>query len=224
MRSRRLLLSTGIAGLRCLLSALPALAQGGGPKGAVAGKERDRGLMLRVGIGLDGCTDDWCDHIDPSVALRTVALYRVMKYFAAGMHVAFLFGNPDSSYADRALSLFVGAEGRGIFPWRRLDAWVSLALGYNRSMLAGEVCTLIGCVDYSGWDDAIALGFGTGADFFITRSIAVGAGFYMYKPWPRRGCTEVDGDTSCREPSADDMDRVGVIWSITAMFTYFFPL
>lgn len=187
--------------------------------------KRDKGLMLRLGLGLDGCTDDWCDNVDPSVNVRFVALYRVMKYFSAGLHMAFLFGDPDHSYADRVWNLFIGAEGRGMFPYGQFDFWVAVALGYNRTMGKGDICVpMLGCAEGHSWMNAFALGFGFGADYFITKNMAVGLAFYLYKPWPDEICGEINNSRDCSEMTQDDLDNIGIIWSINAMFTFFLPM
>ncbi len=215
----------------------PAAAQGhdptaGAPAAAApaaatpARSGRDKGLMLRVGIGVDGCTDDFCDDIDPMVAVRLVVLYRLLKYVAAGVHTAFLFGDPDTGLADRAWNLFLGVEGRGILPYKQFDFWLGLALGFNRTMLGGDqFIPGFGVVDGRYWQNAFGLGFGFGGDYFITKNIGVGLNFYMYKAFPQRACFDTDvSDTDCGDLSESVKDDIGIIWSVNAMFTYYLPL
>jgi opacity protein-like surface antigen len=231
---KKLITSVSLMALLLTCAASPAAAQvppggvggpGAGAPVAPAKAGRDKGLMLRLGFGVDGCTDTWCDHVDPMVNLRVVALYRIMKYVAAGLHMAFLFGDPDNNFADRVWNLFIGAEGRGIFPYKQFDFWVALSLGYNRTMGALEVCGFGVCVDGQSWSNAFALGFGFGADYYLTKNIALGLSFYLYKPWPDEYCEDSNRTNKvCNELSQNDLDDIGIIWSINAVFTYFLPM
>ncbi len=231
---KKLVVAVGLTALILTSFAFNAAAQapaggvggaGAGAPAAPAATGRDKGLMLRAGIGLDGCTDDWCDEIDPMVGLRFVALYRVMKHLAVGLHLAFLFGDPDNNLADRAWNLFIGGEGRGIFPYKQFEFWGAASLGYSRFMAYQEVCFGGVCGDGNMWMNAFTLGFGFGGDYYLTKNIAVGLSFYLYKPWPDESCSDTSSsDTTCYELSKDDQDDIGIIWSFNAMFTYFLPL
>lgn len=221
---KKLVVAASVAALVC--TSLPSHAAAQGPVAAAKQTDRKQGLMLRLGLGVDHCTDDWCDDIDPSASVRLVVGYRFLKYVAVGVHTAFLFGDPDNGVADFAWNVFLGVEGRGIFPYKRFDFWVSVALGWNRTMLNGDQFVPgQGVVDGRYWMNAFALGFGFGADFFITKNIAVGLTFYLYKPWPDKGCYDTDvSDRDCIDLSNDVEDDIGLIWSINAMFTYYLPL
>ena len=228
---KKLFVAGTLAALICMSWTSGAVAQappggasspGAAAPGAPGMASRDQGLMLRLGGGVDGCTDDWCDHIDPMVGLRLVALYRIMKYVAAGLHTAFLFGDPDSNYADRAWNLYIGAEGRGIYPYKQFELWGAFSLGYSRFMATREECAMGVCGDGQWWMNAFAVGFGFGADYYFTRSIAAGLSFYLYKPWPDQLCTDTSiSDTDCNDMSKDDLDDIGIIWSISAVVTLF---
>jgi hypothetical protein len=221
---KKLVAAASLAALILTFWASTAAAQG--PPVPTVDSGRETGLMLRVGVGLDGCTDDWCDDIDPSVNVRFVGLYRFLKHVAVGVHMAFLFGNPDSNVGDHAWNLFLGLEGRGILPLKQIDLWGALSLGWNRSMTSGDMFIPgLGNIDARTWMNAVALGFGFGGDYFITPNIAVGLNFYLYKPWPQEGCLDTElSDTNCVELEEDTKDDIGIIWSINAMFTYFLPM
>jgi len=229
---KKLATAAGLAAviLTSFTSNTAAQAPPGGTGAPAAGAPvqagRSNGLMLRLGIGLDGCTDDWCDDVDPSASVRLVALYRIMKYVAAGVHMAFLFGEPEVSSVDMVWNLFLGAEARGIFPYKQIDLWTGLALGWNRTMISGEICLpLLGCAEGKTWANAVALGFGFGGDYYITKNIAVGLTFYLYKPWPQVGCGEFDNaDSDCDDLTDEDKRRIGIIWSVNAMFIYYLPM
>ena len=229
----KLLVAVTLAALLMVSLGPPASAQPAPAPTALPATafDRSKGLMFRLGLGITGCTDDWCDNVDPSANLRVVALYRFHKYAAAGLHLGFLFGDPESDYgwgggsADHVWNLFIGAEGRGIYPYKNFELWAGLSLGYSRMMVDGSVDFMGVNYSYRGWANSIALGFGFGADYYITRNIAVGVNFYLYKPWATTVCTKAeDTDTECDDVSDSDQDNIGIIWAINAMATFFLPL
>ena len=59
--------------------------------------ENTRAFLIKVGFGINGCTDDLCKRTEPMLYLRTQGLFQLGRYFAAGLHMAYLF----SYYRDR---------------------------------------------------------------------------------------------------------------------------
>lgn len=205
------------------------------PASALPHHKRKMGLQLHIGLGVDGCTDNWCeDHdgwteIDPSAGLRMQALFRFLKYGAVGLHLGIMFGDPDHSEPDRAWSLILGLEARGIYPYKWFDFWGSLVLGYSRTQTEGTGHIYIGGFDiqgdYRGWYDGFALGFGAGVDFFISKWFGVGLEFFIYNPWYDEGCTKWnDQATRCWELTDEDRNDIGVIWSVGFHATFFIGL
>lgn len=199
----------------------PALSpQGIGDSGQFAGR---RGLDLSLGFGVDGCTDKLCEDYSPMVYLRMQGMFRLLKHFAVGLHMAFLFSSPDIELKDGASlilwDLFIGPEVRGHFPIKNLDLWGAMMLGYQRHQLDAS---------YEGnsassWADGFGLGWGFGARYFLFRSFAIGGDFWIYKPIYSSWCSSSTGkDTDCKD--IDDQDGVGINWSFGATATFFLPL
>jgi hypothetical protein len=215
-------------------AAPPAAAPPATPPPAAAPKpkvaERIKGLLIIGGFGVDGCTDNFCDpgggalSQDPLVYIRVQALYRFLKYIAAGLHIAFPFSyadNEPSGYDVTFWNVMLGAEVRGIFPWRKLDFWTGLVFGYWRWQGDGENGQSL-----SSWFDTFALGWGFGADYYITPRIGLGLTFYLYKPFPDQMCDDpaMPGADKCNDLTSDAKDDIGIWWSLGFAFTYFLPM
>jgi opacity protein-like surface antigen len=208
-----------------LLAPTVAAAQGFPPAKPFVGEGgRDTGIMLRLGLGVTGCTDDACDHVDPGLNLRLEALYRLKKYVAVGLHFNFSLFDAENVVGDQAGHLFLGVEGRGILPLKFVDLWTGLTMGWSRTMIWGSDTYLGQEVDYRYWSDGFALGWGLGADFYITRSWAVGLSFWLYKPWYDDGCgwDSATEDSRCDELSEAQKDNIGIVWAFGANATYYF--
>jgi hypothetical protein len=187
---------------------------------------RYTGLMGRLGFGVDGCTDDFCDNVDPMVFVRVQGLYRFMRYVAAGLHASFMFNDPDEP-AGTDVDVFgvfvVGAEGRAIFPFRALDAWTGFTLGYARYQVNGGAQG----VDVTGYANGFALGWGFGADYYLTETIGLGLGFYLYKPFWDEVCQESNEpmlDTGCQDLSDEAKDQIGIWWTLGVNLTFHLPM
>lgn len=188
---------------------------------------RERGVMLQVGLGVSDCTDNWClswshGEIGPLLGVPVVAMFRINQHVAAGVHGAFLFGNGKEDSLDLAWHIAVGAEVRGYLPYKIIDPWMGLTLGFARSMVMGEN----GNSTFNGWQNGFMLGFGFGADIYVLPKVAVGASFYLYKPWYDEYCLrdEESNSTECVSLSDRMKNDVGIVWTVTANVTFFFKL
>ncbi|MFH2008237.1 MAG: hypothetical protein ABI333_16760 [bacterium] len=232
---RRLIIAACIASLLSLSYAGPAsaapAAAGGDPITAklppqdTDQQKRNKGLMFVLNVGVDDCTDDWCDNVDPSFGLSLVVMYRIMKWFAVGLHTAFLIGDPDDNYgfvgpADSLWAFYLAAEGRGLFPYKNFEAWAAMSFGYMRVMSSGD----FGGTTIRGWADNFALGFGFGADYYVWRNLAVGLGFYLYKPFIFTVCGDDGTNSDCFDLDDSQERDVGVIWHLFASIKFMLPL
>lgn len=185
-------------------------------------QDRAKGLMLGGGFGVTGCTDDWCDSLDPLVYFRLQGLVRMFNYLGVGVHLGFNFHDPDSRYVDAVYDVFLGLEVRGFLPLGRLDLWTGLALGWTRRQGDGEVCNIGGCFQGSYWMDGFGFGWGVGALFYLTRSVALGLDFWLYKGAFNEECS--DGDVVGRNcGDAPDGDLIGITWSVGVSAMWFLP-
>lgn len=220
---KKLLVLATVLGLSSL--ARPALAQGGGVSGSGVWpphNQRARGLLLGGGFGVAGCTDDLCDDVDPLLYFRLHGLARLFNHLGVGLQLAMSFHDPDDRYTDAVFDTFIGLEVRGFLPLGRFDLWTGIALGYMRHQRDGEVCNQWGCYDGSWWSDGFGFGWGFGALFYVTRSVALGLDFWLYKPAFTSEC--YDGDLvghGCDDPM--DNDLVGVTWNLGLSAFWFLP-
>jgi hypothetical protein len=180
--------------------------------------------MLIGAFGVDGCTDNWCDNVDPLVFIRIQAMYRFLKYIAAGVHIVFPFGYPEDEPQGVDYTIWgamVGAEVRGVFAWRKLDFWTGLVFGWMRSQVDAE-----NGGSASAWFDSFGLGWGLGADYFLTPRIGLGLNFYLYKPFPEEVCSDppMVGNQECVELTSDAKDDIGIWWTVGIAFTFFLPM
>jgi hypothetical protein len=207
-------------------SAAPPPAGGGPPAGGQAAPApaplREKGLAVSLGFGVDGCTEDFCKDVDPMVFLRLQALYRFMKYAAAGLHFAQTFQNPDEGgdEIDALWFMMVGAEIRGIFPYKNIDGWMGLTLGFGRWQVDGSTQGQ----DFKAWMNGFTLGWGFGADYYFTEHVAVGLNFYLYKPFFEEMCSDpaIMGGDECYDLSDDAKDEIGIWWTLGLAATYHF--
>ncbi|MDY0002582.1 MAG: hypothetical protein RBU30_14900 [Polyangia bacterium] len=210
----------------CLASLAPvALAAEAGPVESRVWPphaQRARGLLLGGGFGVSGCTDDLCDDLDPLVYLKLHGLARIFNHLAVGLQLGLSFHDPDNRYTDVVLDTFIGLEVRGILPLGRFDLWTGIALGYMRHQRDGEVCTAWTCYDGSAWHDGFGFGWGFGALLHVTRSVAIGLDFWLYKPAYTSECW--DGQLvghGCDDPP--DEDVYGITWNFGVTALWFMP-
>jgi hypothetical protein len=191
-------------------------------------KSRKKGLMLALSIGVDGCNDNWCEYVDPSANFKLEVLYRILPYAAIGLHGQFALLNPntDHYFWENAANSFLGVEGRGIFPYRKLDAWIGLAFGWTRSLGWSSETVLGHTVKSRGWMDAFGLAFGFGADYYVHKLIAVGLNFWLVKGFYEKACIwdSESNDKVCDDLSNADKNDIGIVWSLAASATFFFSL
>jgi len=195
----------------------------------VGASGRFQSMMFQLGFGADGCTDHWCDHVDPLVFLRMNVGYRFLKYMEAGLHVGLFFGHPDAPAGrdvDMDWNVFVGPEVRGVLPLDRIagfpiDLWAGMTLGWDRFMESGKQFIGPWWVDYDARSDGFALGWGFGADYVLANRVGLGLGFWFYKPWFNDICVEARGSTDCDDVDNDD---IGVIWTVGFQVTYYLAL
>lgn len=216
---------------RLLASALlVATALAAMPRPATAQPaERRRGLELNLGLGVAGCTDWACAGFDPSAHTRLEVLFRIVPYFAAGLHMGFQFGNPDRTlerWVDRGWSMLLGGELRGILPVGKLEAWVGLALGFMR-MQIDEDNNDPNEID-RWWTNGFGLGVGFGTNYFVHPKVALGLDFWLYKGFFDEGCTyQNDGNTrteTCGTFSDDERAQIGIVFTFGLSATFFLPL
>lgn len=196
-------------------------------------RSRENGFLLKGGVGVDGCTDRWCDEMYPLLYLRVGAYYQFLKYMAAGVHLAFTFAHPEKNNEDAARvhldtfwSLVVGPEFRGILPIKKLDLWAGIMVGYSRWAGVGEQYQPgpDRIVNWEGWMHGFVLGWGWGLDYYLHPNMAVGAEIYFYKAWYDDVCVEVMGSTDCSDLSNWDRYDIGLWWSVGFVFTGWFGI
>lgn len=192
---------------------------------------RDRGMMLNMDLGINGCTDRLCHDILPMLNLRFSAVFRFERYFGAGMHMGFLFGHPKDNrrrylvdFDERATFdsfwlLVIAPEFRLFLPHGNWDFWGALVPGFARWM--GEA--------YYGprdWFDAsmngFVMGWGFGADYYVHPMIALGATAYFYHPHFDELCLKEGRVKACYDMSKWDRHDIGMWWSVGFRFTLFF--
>jgi hypothetical protein len=176
--------------------------------------------MTRLGFGVNGCTDRWCEEVDPMVFVRLQGLYRIMEFVAAGLHANFMLQDPDEVLhpdIDRMTLMVFGAEARGIFPYKQLDAWSGLTIGYG---LAGE----LNGGDAESWTHGLVLGWSLGADYYVTDHLGLGLGLQIYKPFFYRRCEDREGSSGCESLNSSEREKVGIWWVLGLDLVYHFSL
>ena len=151
-----------------------------------------------------------------------------MPYLAAGLHMGFLFQDPDydefwfnDTDVDTLWTYILGAEARGILPFKQVDFWMGIVMGYSRWMVDGDW----GGDEFDAWMNGFVFGWGFGADYYLFPSIALGLTFYLYKPIYDKLCYESDRhDDDCDELTSRQEDNIGVWWSFGFTFTYHLPM
>jgi hypothetical protein len=189
-------------------------------------------VLIKVGIGVNHCTDDFCNSArtnnayrfptEPMLYLRIQGLFSFGKYFAPGLHMAYLFTYKKKipNQETRAFwSLFLGPEARVMVQASLIDFWASAVLGYFRWMWDVKINN----VNRSRAFDAFAVAGGFGADYVTTSKVVVGISTYIYKPFPIRVCSTV-GSGNCNKPTSPFKKAVGIWWSLGFVLTYFLPL
>ena len=187
--------------------------------------KRDRGFLTVGAFGLDGCTGQRCDNLHPLLYTRLHVLFRVKKYVASGLHMAFNFLAPNFPTGGGRAELWemlFGPEVRGLLPIKRFDLWAGFAMGYYRSYRL---------VSSKGHEiesaaDAFGLGWGLGLDWYVLDGkLAVGGDIWVYKPFATKICTRVDTNDRACTKDKDDLKR-GFGVTIAAGFTaaWFLPI
>lgn len=221
------------------LVAAPSPAQPGSSSpapgsGASSSKQgvgpRNRGLMLKGSFGVTGCFDEACSdaEADPLVGIQVVALARLHRHFAAGLHLAFGFALPDDEGDQETIaywSFILGLDVRGILPLfnDKLDLWVNLILGYGRAMWDFDVEVMNRTYEVNNWANAFAVGWGAGADYYINKNMAVGGSITHYRLYPRKYCTDSEDGKECERVSGSERQFFLGWWALMGTFTYFLP-
>lgn len=149
-------------------------------------------------------------------------LFRLHKYFAAGLHLAANFNQPDDPQGvdtEVFMMLMVGAEGRVILPLGKLDVWFGTAMGYGRFMWNGEE----GHSDFRFWVNSFAAAFGSGVDYRLRERILVGLNMYQYWLVGRKLCYKDSDDKGCEKLNSDVRSRLGGWWALGLTLTYLVP-
>ena len=169
--------------------------------------------MLKLGLGIQGCTKDCAKFFDPNMYQRLSALLRIGAWFATGLHFVGIIQMGTDSEGERLMAqhLLVGPEVRGIYRFRQLEVWSGLFIGYVHhqtkmwDMGTPQKSTLTG----------FALGWGLGLDYYFTRIVALGINLWIYKPVYRKLCI----NDECT--SAISNKGVGIHWSVGPTLTIY---
>lgn len=201
-------------------------------------KSREQGFMFKFGFPMvAGCTDFLCHEIDPIISFRTGVYFRFMHYLAVGFHLTPMFGLPKKDNVhplvydpertvqyDIFWNFVIGPEFRYIFPLKQWDFWAGVLLGFARWGAVGEQVEPTPEPDWEGWMNGFVIGWGLGADYYITKNFAIGADFYIYVPAFDHACTD-DGTTRiCGDMTKMQRYDVGFWWSIGLLATFFLPV
>lgn len=187
------------------------------------------GLMIGLGLGVNGCTDTLCSAAEPLMDLKLHVLARLGRYFAAGLQMAFLFNykadvskNGIENDTRAFWSLLLAAEARLVLPYRNADFWLGALMGYYRWMYQYTYSDSNGSSDVTDYFNAFVLGGGLGFDYFVHRRFLIGFSFYLYKPIAREVCVdkEMQRGELC---SSDRKNDIGIWWSLGITFTYYLP-
>ncbi len=185
------------------------------PAKQVAEPARWNGITASLGFGGYGCTDSNCKDVDPMVGLHLHVLYRLLKFVAVGFQFQMGFLNP-SDEADLAFDLFLGAEGRVLYPLDPnlpMDVWTGLALGWGREQAQAE--------EKKAYWNAFALSWGVGLDYFVTDTIGIGPSFWLYKHFPK----EITAVSGGRTVTVDAVESsIGIGWLVGVHVTGAFSL
>ncbi len=145
------------------------------------GRISPRSVFFRLGLGLN-----FADGMGTSVAAQLQGYYRLHKYVAIGLHLAFLHRHPiEVPGAEmRAWSLFLGPEGRAMYWFQdKFEIWGSLALGLMHTQVNSEIDLGYGDVQKtSAGADNFAVGFGLGGDYYFTSKFSAGLNLSLYLP------------------------------------------
>jgi hypothetical protein len=214
------------------------------------------GFSVEGGFGANNVTDDRFavnvveDHtLEPGeigtlVGLYVGGFYRIIDYVSIGVSLQYAFLRPDFQAIDGDGAGHFGflTEVRGYFPISRFDPWLSLGIGYalafgtangfiDNPMITGEYD---GSISVRG----VGIGFGVGANVYLTRRWALG--FYVRLSFiaPTKACyretyLSAGGDTNediCNSPEIVYEDHIQVaepednphLWSAGLNVTYYF--
>lgn len=190
---------------------------------------RDRGLEIALGVGGSGCTDLYCAGFDMSAQTRLQVLFRVVRYFSVGAHIAFQFQEPDRNAPrryDLGWSMLIGPEIRGILPVGKLEAWLGFTMGYMRIQIDQENDDN-NEIDVA-WANGFGFGFGFGAQYFVHRLVALGLDFWVYKGFFDEACSYENDDNptveSCVELDRYDDAGIGVVFTFGVNLTFFISM
>lgn len=250
MSTRQLALGTAVT-LLVILWSDTAAAEIPAPWGVTSG------FSVEGGFGANNVTDDRFavnaieDHtlesgeIGTLVGFYLAGFYRIIDYVSVGLSFQYAFLRPDFLAIDHDSAGFFGflTEVRGHFPIGRFDPWLSLGLGY--ALAFGTASGYIDNPFISGeYDGSISLrgvgiGFGVGANIYLTRRWALG--FYVRlifgaytKACYRETYISAGGDANedfCNSPEiVYDVDHLNVaepednphLWSAGLSVTYYF--
>ncbi len=189
---------------------------------------RGNAVALHLAFGVDGCTDDWCDHVDPLVFGRFAGGLRLYDFLSVDLQTDFFFGNPesvDTYHPDLYWALFLGPEMRGILPLDRLtsipaDVWMGLGLGWMRTEAKGTFdLGILGKHSDTTVANGVALAWGFGMDEVLLKTLGLGLAFWLHKPWFDESCSSLAD--KCDDV---DNDKVGVIWNFGLHVAYYLPV
>lgn len=252
MSTRRLVLGTVLA-LLVIYWPVSASAEIPEPWGVTSG------FSVEGGFGANGITDDRFainvieDHtlesgeIGTMVGFYLAGFYRIIDYVSVGLSLQYAFLRPDFQGIDIDVDSagFFGflTEVRGHFPIGRFDPWMGLGIGYALAFGAadGHIILPMSDGDYDGSISlrGVGIGFGVGANIYLTRQWALG--FYVRlifgaytKACYRETYISAGGDSSedfCNSPEiVYDVDHLNVaepednphLWSAGLNVTYYF--
>ena len=219
MRIRKLMAALALVATLLLL---PRVAEAQTPR-------RNRGLDITLGLGMSGCTDYFCSGFDMSAQTKIEVLFRVVRNFSVGAHMAFQVQNPDrnsDAWVDLGWSMLIGPEVRGILPVGKLEAWIGFTAGFMRMQIEQENDD-IDDIDVI-WTNGFGLGFGFGAQYFVHRKVAIGLDFWLYKGFFNEVCTyENDDDPRderCGDWTDDERAAIGVVFTFGLNVTFYIPM
>jgi hypothetical protein len=162
------------------------------------------------------------------ISARGAALFGLSPYGAVGVHVAFLTNHdnpPPETDTELLANLMVGAEARGILPiedgW---SLWAGFSVGYSHWMRYYEVQSEDMATKIEARMNGVFVGGGLGGDYFFFENLAVGVGFYIYKPFYWKRCQENGGGRACEGLSDQDKEKIGIYWDVGATITYFYEM
>lgn len=199
-------------------------------RGGIA-ESMEQGIMLNLGLGLNGCTDRLCHDVLPMVDLQLAAIFRFKKNFGIGLHMGFLFGHPKDEVrtylSDLGRTTFdsfwlfvIAPEFRLFLPHDNLDFWVGVLPGYARWMADGVFIDPRNSFDASM--NGFVIGYGGGVDYYFTEMIALGAAGYFYHPHFEELCYKEGRVKTCYDLDRWHRHDIGMWWTVGFKFTAFF--